>query len=331
MARFAQQGRSIVIAAKPLASGQPALQSQPLRIGTRGSPLALVQAETVRDRIAATHGRDAGAIEIVVIRTAGDRITDRPLAEFGGKGLFTKEIDEALLDGRIDLGVHSAKDLPTALPDGIAIAACLDRADVRDAFISPVAAHLAELPEGAVLGTSSLRRGAMALRLRPDLRVVDFRGNVETRLRKLSDGVAEATLLAAAGLARLGLSHQVTALLDADVWLPAPGQGVIAIAARADDEATRRLLAAIDHRESAVALAAERAYLAVLDGSCRTPIGGLARIDGDRLRFRGIIVKPDGTAAHDVARDGPVADAERLGAEAGRELAGRGGPDFFAA
>ena len=285
----------------------------------------------MRERMAATHGRDAATIKVVPIRTAGDRIADRPLAEFGGKGLFTKEIDEALLDGRIDLGVHSAKDLPTALPDGIVVAACLERADVRDAFISPAAAHLAELPQGAVLGTSSLRRGAMALRLRPDLRVVEFRGNVETRLRKLAEGVAQATLLAAAGLARLGLSHHVTALLDADAWLPAPGQGVIAIAARADDVATRTLLAAIDHRASAIVLAAERAFLAVLDGSCRTPIGGLARIDGDRMTFRGIIVKPDGSAAHEVSLAGPPVDAERIGAEAGGELAGHGGPEFFAA
>lgn len=300
-----------------------------LRIGTRGSPLALVQAETVRDRVAAARGRDAGAIEIVPVRTAGDRISG-PLSEFGGKGLFTKEIDEALLSGRIDIGVHSAKDLPTKLPGGIAIAACLERGDVRDAFISPVAPGIAELPSGAILGTSSLRRAAMARRVRPDLRVIEFRGNVETRLRKLADGVAQATLLAAAGLVRLGLGDRVTALLDADTWLPAPGQGVIAIAARAGDEATIAMLAAIDHRDSALALAAERAFLAVLDGSCRTPIGALATIDGEALRFRGIIVKPDGSAAHEVMRDGPASEAARMGMDAGRDLASRGGPDFFA-
>ena len=264
------------------------------------------------------------------IRTTGDQIVDRPLAEAGGKGLFTKEIDEALIQGRVDLAVHSAKDLPTRLPDGIVIAACLERADVRDAFLSPVASRLEDLPAGARLGTSSLRRKAMALRLRPDLTVLDMRGNVETRLAKLQAGVADATLLAAAGLGRLGLLDRATGLMDADDWLPAVGQGVIAITARADDATVRGRLAAIDHLETSVALRAERAYLAVLDGSCRTPIGGLARLDG-ALRFKGIIVRPDGSEAHGVTRSGPAADAERIGAEAGAELKRRGGPDFFAA
>jgi hydroxymethylbilane synthase len=306
------------------------LQSDGIRIGTRGSALALAQAEETRRALAAALGLDAAAIAIQPIRTTGDKITDRPIAAAGGKGLFTKEIDEALLDGRVDIGVHSAKDLATRLPDGIVIAACLKREDVRDAFVSPISRTLHELPTGAVLGTSSLRRKAMALRLRPDLRVVDLRGNVDTRIRKISAGEAEATLLAAAGLARLGLSDRAASFLNVDIWLPAAGQAAIAITARTEDLPTRQRLAAIDHRPTSIALAAERAFLDVLDGSCRTPIGAYARIDGDRLAFRGIIIKPDGSSAHEVARDGAVGDAEAIGADAGAELARRGGRDFFA-
>jgi len=305
------------------------LQTTAIRIGTRGSPLALAQAEETRRRLTAAAGLPAEAIAIVPIRTTGDRITDRSLIEAGGKGLFTKEIDEALLSGAVDIAVHSAKDMPTRLPDGLVIAACLDREDVRDAFLSPVAARLADLKAGAVLGTSSLRRKAMALSLRPDLRVVDMRGNVQTRMRKLADGEADATLLALAGLKRLGLAGEAKSVLEADAWLPAVGQGTIAITARADDEAGRARLAAIDHRPTATALTTERAYLAVLDGSCRTPIGGLARLAGDAIEFNGIIVKPDGSEAHRVTRSGPASDAARIGREAGVELAGRGGPGFF--
>ncbi len=307
----------------------PHLQSaetRTLKLGTRGSPLALWQAEAVR----AALGSISWQAGVIPIRTTGDRITDRPLAEAGGKGLFTKEIDEALLDGRIALAVHSAKDLPTVLPDGIVIAACLARADVRDAFLSPRATHLRDLPDGAVIGTSSLRRAALALRLRPDLKVVPMRGNVETRLKKLAAGEADATVLALAGLTRLGLADRAAGILGTEEWLPAPGQGAIAITARADDAAVLAALGQIDHRATSLALAGERAFLAVLDGSCRTPIGGLAEIDGDRLRLRGIIVKPDGTEAHAVERSGNVAEANALGADAGRELARRGGPDFFA-
>ncbi len=296
------------------------------RIGTRGSPLALWQADAVRSALAGI----GVAAAVAPIRTTGDRITDRPLAEAGGKGLFTKEIDEALLSGRVDLAVHSAKDLPTALPEGIVVAACLKRADVRDAFLSPQAKHIRDLPAGAVIGTASLRRAALALRLRPDLRVVPMRGNVETRLRKLAAGEADATLLALAGLTRLGLADRAAGVLDPDEWLPAPGQGTIAVTARSGDAGVLAALAKIDDRATSLALAAERAFLAVLDGSCRTPIGGLAEIDGERLRLRGIIVKPDGSEAHDVERLGPAAEAEALGADAGQELARRGGADFFA-
>ena len=305
------------------------MQSDGIRIGTRGSHLALAQAEATRQALAAALAIAPAAISTLAIRTTGDRITDRPIAEAGGKGLFTKEIDEALLDGRIDIGVHSAKDMATRLPGGIVIAACLPRQDVRDAFVSPIAKSLVELPEGARLGTSSLRRRALALRLRPDLSPVDLRGNVDTRLKKIADGEADATLLAAAGLARLGMSDRAASFLDAATWLPAAGQAVVAITAREEDIAMRLRLATIDDRASSIALAAERAFLGVLDGSCRTPIGAYARLRGERLSFRGIIVKPDGSEAHEVMRDGATADAEAIGREAGAELARRGGTGFF--
>ncbi len=263
------------------------------------------------------------------MRTSGDRLTEGPLTEVGGKGLFTKEIDEALMDSRVDIGVHSAKDMATALPEGMVIAACLPRADVRDAFISPVAKTLADLPQGARLGTSSLRRRAMALSQRPDLQPVNLRGNVQTRLQRIEDGLAHATLLAAAGLARLGLSHHAASFIEPDEWLPAPGQGIVAIAARADDAETLSRLAAINNAEAFTALAAERAFLTALDGSCRTPIGALARIEGGQIRFSGVIVRPDGSEAHRVSREGAVADAAALGRDAGLELLKRGGADFF--
>lgn len=301
-----------------------------LRIGTRGSPLALAQARQVRERLAAAHGWPAEAIEISVIRTSGDMIQDRPLADAGGKGLFTKEIEQALIDGAIDLAVHSAKDMPTVLPDGLALAACLAREDVRDAFISRTATDLRALPAGSVVGTASLRRQAQVRRLRPDLAVVSFRGNVETRLRKLGEGLADATLLALAGLKRLGLAHVVTAIMPVEDFLPAAGQGAIAIETRADDARVRDLLAPIDHTDTTTALAAERAFLGVLDGSCRTPIAGHAVVNERVLRFRGMILRPDGSEAHEAARTGARDDAAALGAEAGRELKGRAPADFFA-
>jgi hydroxymethylbilane synthase len=302
-----------------------------LRLGTRGSPLALTQADMVRKAIAAAHGFDAELIEVVTIRTSGDRIQDRPLAEAGGKGLFTKEIEEALSDGRIDLAVHSSKDMPTVLPDGLVLTAFLPREDPRDAFVSRKAKTLDALPRGARVGTASLRRQAQLLRKRPDLEVVSLRGNVETRLRKLDDGVADATLLAYAGLKRLGITDAATTVLEIDEFLPAVGQGAIGIEVRVKDDKTRALLSAINHDETATALAAERAFLGVLDGSCKTPIAGHASISGGELRFRGMILKPDGSEAHEVTRTGDAADAAPLGADAGRELKRRGGLDFFAA
>ena len=301
-----------------------------LRIGTRGSPLALAQAEEVRARLTAAHGLDPTAIEICVIRTSGDAIQDRPLAEVGGKGLFTKEIEQALFDNTIDLAVHSAKDMETLLPAGLVAAAFLPREDVRDAFISRKARTLAELPEGAVVGTASLRRQAIVRRLRPDLRVVSLRGNVETRLRKLATGEVDATLLALAGLKRLGLAAAARSVFSVDEFLPAVGQGAIAIETRAADERTRDLIAPINDANTMAALTAERAFLAALDGSCKTPIAGHARIAEDGvLTFRGLIVTPDGRAAHETSRSGAVGEAAALGADAGAELKQRAGPNFF--
>src|SRR4051812_32097610 len=299
------------------------------RIGTRGSPLALAQAHMTRAALVAAHGWNDEAVEIVVIRTSGDRIQDRPLSEAGGKGLFTKEIEEALLGRTIDLAVHSAKDMPTVLPDGLMLAACLPREDVRDVFISRKAASLRELPQGAVVGTASLRRQAMVRRSRGDLVTVVLRGNVETRLKKLDAGEVDATLLALAGLKRLGLADKATALLDTDEFLPAVGQGAVTIEARLDDTRTRELLGPIDHADTSMALVCERAFLAVLDGSCRTPIAGHAVLKGEQLSFRGMILRPDGSEMFETGRLGSRREAVALGADAGAELKRRAPPDFF--
>jgi hydroxymethylbilane synthase len=301
----------------------------PLRIGSRGSPLALVQARTVRARLAAVLRVNEEAIELVIIRTSGDAIQDRPLAEVGGKGLFTKEIEEALLDGRIDLAVHSAKDMPTVLPAGLMLAACLEREDPRDVFISRKAPSLAELPQGATLGTASLRRQAIAKRARGDLRVVPLRGNVETRLRKLAESEVDATILALAGMKRLGLTQHATKIMSTEEFLPAVAQGAIGIEARTDDARTRELLARIDHGDTSIAIACERAFLAELDGSCKTPIGGHASLTGGVLQFRGLIAKPDGSAAHETSVAGGRQDATTIGAEAGRVLRQYAGSGFF--
>ncbi|MEX2649597.1 MAG: hydroxymethylbilane synthase [Alphaproteobacteria bacterium] len=300
-----------------------------LRIGTRGSPLALIQAEEVQRRLAALPGAPATAIE--VIRTTGDAVQDRTLAEIGGKGLFTKEIDEALLDGRIDLAVHSMKDMPTWLPDGIVIAAHLPREDPRDALIARHAGSLAELTEGAVVGTASLRRAAQVLMLRPDVRIVPLRGNVGTRLAKIERGEADATLLAVAGLKRLGMIERASAILEPDDMLPAIAQGAIGVAARAGDGRVGDLLARLDDSATAIAVKAERGFLAALDGSCKTPIAALARVEGTEVELAGLIVTPDGRSWHRASRRGPAAHAAVLGAEAGRTLRAAAGPDFFAA
>ena len=294
-----------------------------LRIGTRGSPLALVQAASVKAALAAADPDLAAddAIEIVVIRTTGDRVQDRTLAEIGGKGLFTKEIEEALVEGAIDLAVHSMKDMPTILPDGLVIDGMLPRADPRDALVALTSGGVEALPQGAVVGTASLRRQAQLLHLRPDLRIIPFRGNVDTRLAKLAAGAAQATVLALAGLARLGKADVAAAVLEPEVMLPAVAQGAIGIERRVGDARAARLLAAIGDRPTMIAVAAERALLEVLDGSCRTPIAALATLDGEGgLALRGLVAAPDGSRLVSGAWRGPVGEAARRGAEAGAEL-----------
>jgi len=303
----------------------------PLRIGTRGSRLALAQTEAVVNRLAAPETAPAGppAAEIVVVRTTGDAVVDRPLADIGGKGLFTREIDEAMLEGRIDIAVHSVKDIPTRLPAGIALAAVLPREDPRDAFLSPKAANLAALPTGGVVGTASVRRQAQVLARRPDLRIALLRGNVETRLRKLAAGEVDAALLAVAGLRRLGLADAVTAVLDPDEMLPAVGQGAIGVTCRAGDDRALALLAGIDDPRTSRCIAAERALLDALDGSCRTPVGGLAEMTpSGRLTLRALLARPDGREVFRAAREGPPAEAAAMGRDAGLELRGRAGPGF---
>ena len=304
---------------------------RPLKIGTRGSPLALAQARETRDRLMAAHGLPEAAFEIVPIRTTGDRVQDRPLSELGGKGLFTREIEAALLDGGIDIAVHSMKDMPTLHPEGLAITCLLPREDERDAFVTLGAGGLADLPAGAVVGTSSLRRRAQLGHRRPDLAVVEFRGNVQTRLRKLEEGVAAATFLAMAGLRRLGLDALARAPVPVDEMLPAVAQGAIGIEQRLGDELVAGLLAAIHDHPTGLRLAAERAFLAGLDGSCQTPIAALAELDGDRLRLRGEIIRPDGSECLTHEIEGPASDGAAMGVEAAAVLRGRAGPGFFSA
>lgn len=303
---------------------------RPLKIGTRGSPLAVAQAEETRDRLSAAHGLEQDAFEIVVIATTGDRVQDRALMEIGGKGLFTKEIEEQLLSGDIDIAVHSMKDMPTVLPEGLEISCVLPREDVRDAFVSLRYDTIQDLPGGEVVGSSSLRRRAQLLHRRPDLKVVEFRGNVQTRLRKLSEGVAAATFLATAGLLRLGHLDLAKGAIDAGEMLPAVAQGAIGVEVRSGDVDVRALLATINDRETEVQLAAERAFLAGLDGSCRTPIAGLATLDGDRILFAGEIIRPDGAVRHAATREGAISDAAQMGADAAVELKAKGGDGFFA-
>ncbi len=294
----------------------------PLRIGTRGSPLALAQAHETRDRLAAAHPELAapGMIEIVVFKTTGDRILDRTLAEAGGKGLFTKELEEALLDGRADLAVHSMKDVPTWLPDGLEIACLLPREDPRDAFFSRTGAGLDSLPAGSVIGTAGLRRQAQILERRPDLTVVPLRGNVQTRLSKLEAGEVDATLLALAGLRRLGMADRITAVFEPDEMLPAVAQGAIGIEIRSGDDRTRGYLQALHCPDTAQRVTAERALLAALDGSCRTPIAALARLDGGTLTLDAKVLSTDGRQVFRAQRTGPAPDGAAMGADAGAEI-----------
>lgn len=306
-------------------------QTLPLRIGTRGSPLALAQAHQTRDKLREAHGIGEADIEIHIIKTSGDTIQDRALSEAGGKGLFTKELDTALMMSGIDLAVHSAKDLPTFLPDAITIVGYLPREDVRDAWISPVAPNPRELPKGAVVGTASLRRGAMLRRMRPDLEIALLRGNVETRLRKVAEGAFAGTLLALAGLRRLGLEDKATYLIPVEDFLPAAGQGAIGITARFDDAATKEALSPILCESTGIALAAERGFLAALDGSCRTPIGAHAIVDSHQVTLRGTVLRPDGSQAFDEEAYGEIEHAETIGRKSGEAIRSRLPPGFFEA
>lgn len=306
------------------------LQSSPfLRIGSRGSKLALVQAHLVRRLLAAQHGVSEDSIEIRTITTSGDVLTDAPLSQFGGKGLFSKEIEAALAANEIDLGVHSSKDMATTLPEGLVLAAFLKREDVRDAFVSLTAKSVEELPQGAKLGSSSLRRSAQMLSVRPDLQIVPLRGNVDTRLKKLSDGVADATLLAVAGLNRLGRSSEITTALDPALFPPAPAQGAIGLEIRESDTRTRELIAPLNDAESFATVTAERALLRELDGSCRTAIGAYTTVSAHGLHLRAAIYSPDGTIVHRAVLNGPVGGAGTLGREIGQFLRDKAGSEFF--
>ncbi|CTQ33726.1 hydroxymethylbilane synthase [Jannaschia rubra] len=301
----------------------------PLRIGTRGSLLALAQAHETRDRLMAAFDLRRDAFEVVVIKTTGDRVQDRSLSEIGGKGLFTREIEDALLSGEIDIAVHSMKDMPTLQPDGLLIDAYLPREDPRDAFITLDGGSIADLPRGATVGTSSLRRRAQLMHRRPDLNVVEFRGNLQTRMTKLRDGVAQATFLAMAGLIRLGMDEVPRRPMDLSDMLPALAQGAIGIERRADDARMAEMLAAVHDRETGLRLDCERAFLLTLDGSCQTPIAGLAELDGGTLRFRGEILRPDGSEVLATSGDCPAEEGAALGTRMAQDLLDRAPDGFF--
>ena len=300
------------------------MQTSPIRIGSRGSRLAIIQAQEVKKRLVDRAGIDASLIEILTFVTTGDRIKDRNLTEIGGKGLFTKEIEDALLNGSIDLAVHSMKDLPALIPDGLAIAAVLPREDPRDALVSLKARSIAGLPKGALVGSSSVRRTAQLKRRRNDLRFTAFRGNVDTRLRKLKEGQVDATLLACAGLIRLGMKDEITAAIEVEDMLPALGQGAIGVEIRADDRVVTELIKGLDDEQTAVAIACERAFLKELDGSCKTPIAGFGRLENGRLLFRGETLTPDGSQVFTAERAGLPRDAEAMGKDAGIEVKRKG-------
>jgi len=302
-----------------------------IKIGTRGSVLALAQAKQARACLATAHGVSEENFEIVTISTAGDRIQDRPLSQVGGKGLFSKEIEKQLMDGEIDIAVHSTKDMASVLPDGLEISAYLPRERVADAFLSPVATSIEDLPQGSIVGSSSLRRQALLLRMRPDLKVVMFRGNVQTRLKKLENGDVAATLLAFSGLKRLGLGDEITSILDENTFPPAPGQGAICIEIRSDDLEARRIIEPINHHRTHLAMEAERAFLRALDGSCRTPIAGYAKLEDEHLSFTGMILSPDGRQVFETSDTckPDLQSAGEIGRKAGMLLRQQAGEDFF--
>ncbi len=301
----------------------------PLRIGTRGSPLALAQAYETRQRLSGAFNLPLGSFEIVVIKTTGDKVVNRPLKEIGGKGLFTKEIEEALLEESIDIAVHSMKDMPVYQPKGLVLDTFLPREDVRDAFISRVHNNLADIPQGATVGTSSLRRKAQLMSKRPDLKIVEFRGNVQTRLKKLDDGVAECTFLAVAGLNRLKMEDIITTAISTEEMLPAVAQGAIGIERRENDIRIATMLEAIHNSKTGLLLSAERAFLEALDGSCETPIAGLAELSNGNLRFRGEILKPDGSEVFSDEQVAPKEDSTLMGVEMAQKLLSKAGSDFF--
>lgn len=301
----------------------------PLNIGTRGSPLALAQAYETRERLAKAFDLPFEAFAIVVIKTTGDKIIDRPLKEIGGKGLFTREIEEDMLAGKIDIAVHSMKDMPTLQPEGLMLDTYLPREDVRDAFISPRASGLAELAEGTVVGTSSLRRKAQLKLRRPDLEVVEFRGNMQTRLLKLDQGVAEATFLAMAGLNRLKMDHVPKTAIETEMMLPAVAQGAIGIERRVGDTRMADMLAAIHDGPTGQRLAAERSFLASLDGSCETPIAGLSVLEGNDIWLRGEVLRPDGSEAIEDSVRCPIEDGAAAGREMALKMLEQAGEEFF--
>jgi len=302
---------------------------RPIRIGTRASPLAMAQAHETRNRLIAAHDLPEEAVMIVDMTTTGDRRIELKLGEIGGKGLFTKEVEESLMARETDLAVHSMKDMPTVLPDGMEISTLLPREDVRDAFLSPKYSGIDDLPAGAMVGTASLRRQAQLLHQRPDLKVGLFRGNIQTRMRKLEEGEADATFLAMAGLNRMGMADVATAPLETDDMLPAVAQGAVGIEIRSDNDEIRAILAPLNCNATEIRTNAERAFLNALDGSCRTPIAALAEIKDDRLFLRGEILRPDGSERYATTREGPLSDAVAMGRDAGAELRKKGGPDFF--
>lgn len=294
-----------------------------LRLGTRGSALALTQSRWVARRVEEAGGPP---VELVTIRTTGDEVTDRPLSEIGGKGLFTRELDLALLDGEIDLAVHSLKDLPTELPEGLALAGVPEREDPRDVLVGPEGSDLTldALPGGAVVGTSSLRRRALALALRPDLEVAEIRGNLDTRIRKVDDGDYDAVILAAAGLRRMGWDHRITEHLDPGSWIPAPGQGALGVLIRFEDRGRHPALEALDHPPSRAAVTAERTLLHRLEAGCRLPVGALGLPFGGGLRLRGVVASPDGRRAVRAEATGAQDDPRALGDQVAGILLDRG-------
>lgn len=305
-----------------------------VKIGTRGSPLALAQAYMTRDKLKESFPelREEGALEIIIIKTTGDKILNQPLSDIGGKGLFTKEIDDALLGGRVDIAVHSMKDVPTYLPEGTILPCNLPREDVRDVLISPVAKDLSELPAGAVVGSASLRRQAQILNKFPHLKVVNFRGNVQTRIRKLQEGECSATLLAYAGLKRLDMTEHITRIIPMEEMLPAVSQGAIGIACRTGDSAAAKYLAALNHEETRIAILCERAFLTALDGSCRTPIAGYAHKGADgKLHFSGLVATTDGKEILSTKAVGEFTEegAIKVGKDCGAELKAKARPGFF--